>query len=168
MALLELALDAVEIGGIEMVAGVGLLDDVVVDRALFQGASVVGLLLVLGHGGAGQGGEGRGGGGRRKGRKGGAGAGRRGTPWRGCVEERGSGGGAGGRGAGVYMSSRVCRPGAGRSVAGPGRRDELSPGRRGGVGAPAIGAQWRRRSDKEGSATAGQACDVRLATITAD
>ena len=38
MALLEPALDAVEIGGVEVVAVVGLLHDIVVNGALFEGA----------------------------------------------------------------------------------------------------------------------------------
>ena len=57
MALLELALDAVEIGSVEVVAGICLLDDIVVDDALFDGARVIcdhrllPVLSVVGHGG---------------------------------------------------------------------------------------------------------------------
>ena len=51
MALLELALDAVEVGGVEVVAGVRLLDDIVVDGALLEGAGALSLVVVLGHGG---------------------------------------------------------------------------------------------------------------------
>ena len=51
MALLELALDAVEVRRVEVVAGVCLLDDVVVDGALLEGARLVGFFLVrAGHG----------------------------------------------------------------------------------------------------------------------
>ena len=52
MALLEPALDAVEISGVEVVAVVGLLHDIVVDGALFEGAGPIRLLLrvaFLGH-----------------------------------------------------------------------------------------------------------------------
>ena len=49
MPLLELALDAVEVGGIEVVALVGLLDDIVVDVALLERARLV-LLPGVSHG----------------------------------------------------------------------------------------------------------------------
>ena len=51
MALLQLALDAVEVRRVKVVARVCLLDDVVVDGALLEGARLVGFFLVrAGHG----------------------------------------------------------------------------------------------------------------------
>ena len=47
MALLELALYAVEIGSIEVITVVCLLDNIVMDGTLFEGARLVGLLSIL-------------------------------------------------------------------------------------------------------------------------
>lgn len=55
MALLEFALDAVEVGGVEVVAVILLVGDIVVDCTLLNGARPVGvvssMLVVVGHGG---------------------------------------------------------------------------------------------------------------------
>ena len=51
MALLELALDAVEVCSVEVVALVGLLDDIVVDVALLERARVISFLPGVRHGG---------------------------------------------------------------------------------------------------------------------
>lgn len=59
MALLEFPLDAVEVGGVEVVAVVGAVNDIVVDGAFLNGARPVRVIFILARVGHGERGVGR-------------------------------------------------------------------------------------------------------------